>query len=127
MSTTLPPGNYFDNFDPNSLTISGLNSNSLGITVPVFNEDVRSIQGKMFHVSYKLTALSGEMNLPARELQETVKDKLLLDLLYEMKKNNMISFTSKTDLDTGDITYNARIFAVPNDDVQYLRKRFDEK
>jgi len=52
---------------------------------------------------------------------EDIKFKLCQTLAIELYKQNMIEFTKEQRPDTGDTHYRARIFAVPNTEVQLLR------
>lgn len=52
---------------------------------------------------------------------EDIKFKLCQSLAIELYKQNMIEFTKEQRHDTGDTHYRARIFAVPNTEVQLLR------
>ena len=50
-----------------------------------------------------------------------IKIQLIQDLLEKLMKSNCIEFTKQVDPNTMDYTYRARIFAVPNTDIQTIR------
>jgi len=50
-----------------------------------------------------------------------IKIQLIQDLLEKLMKSNCIEFTKQVDPNTMDYIYRARIFAVPNTDVQIIR------
>jgi hypothetical protein len=52
---------------------------------------------------------------------DEIKEKLCQLLVEEMKKSNMIEYTRCMDPYTNETIFRARIFAVPNSDVQLLR------
>lgn len=78
-----------------------------------FNVD--QIKGKMVTVEF---ASEGGPNFVT---DEDVKIQLIKDLLEKLMKSNCIEFTKQVDPNTMDYTYRARIFAVPNTDVQIIR------
>lgn len=52
---------------------------------------------------------------------DSIKIQLIQDLLEKLMKSNCIEFTKQVDPNTMDYIYRARIFAVPNTDVQIIR------
>lgn len=52
-----------------------------------------------------------------------IKLKLCNEIATELYKQKLIEFTREQSHITGDIRYRARIFAVPNTDVQLLREQ----
>jgi hypothetical protein len=52
---------------------------------------------------------------------DSIKIQLIQDLLEKLMKSNCIEFTKQADPNTMDYIYRARIFAVPNTDVQIIR------
>lgn len=78
-----------------------------------FNVD--QIKGKMVTVEF---ASEGGPNFVT---DEDVKIQLIKDLLEKLMKSNCIEFTKQVDPNTMDYTYRARIFAVPNTDIQTIR------
>jgi hypothetical protein len=77
---------------------------------------VRNIQGRPLIVNYTLGELQSH-NLGDDE----IKLRLCNEIAAELYKQKMIEFTKEPRHETGDIHYRARIFAVPNSDVQFLR------
>lgn len=78
-----------------------------------FNVD--QIKGKMVTVEF---ASEGGPNFIT---DEDVKIQLIKDLLEKLMKSSCIEFTKQVDPNTMDYIYRARIFAVPNTDVQIIR------
>jgi hypothetical protein len=78
------------------------------------------ISGKMLTVSRATTA---EMDraLDIVNLERSIKIDLAKDLAFHMMNSGMIEFTRQTDPTTYTVTYRARCFMTPNDQVQILR------
>jgi hypothetical protein len=55
-------------------------------------------------------------------LEIKIKEELVRDIALEMLKSGLIEFTKQNDPTTYTITYRARCFMTPNDQVQILRK-----
>ena len=55
-------------------------------------------------------------------LEIKIKEELAIKLALEMLKSGLIEFTRQSDPTTDTITYRARCFMTPNDQVQILRK-----
>lgn len=88
-------------------------------TVDQYNEikpfTIDQIKGKMVTVEF---ASEGGPNFVT---DEDVKIQLIKDLLEKLMKSSCIEFTKQVDPNTMDYIYRARIFAVPNTDVQIIR------
>ena len=89
-------------------------------TVDQYNEikpfTIDQIKGEMVTVERNASKV-----WPNGVTEDGVKIQLIEDLLDELMKNNCIEFTKQTDPNTMDYIYRARIFAVPNTDVQIIR------
>jgi hypothetical protein len=81
-------------------------------------EIIRHIKGWPVTVDYVLDEITF-MKSGAND--DDIKFKLCQSLAVELFKDGMIEFTKEKKVDTGDIHYRARIFAVPNTEVQFLR------
>ena len=77
---------------------------------------VDQIKGEMVTVE-----LNPSKVWPNGVTEEGVKIQLIKDLLDELMKSNCIEFTKQVDPNTMDYIYRARIFAVPNTDIQTIR------
>jgi len=75
------------------------------------------IKGEMFTVELNTTKLLNGVT------DDGIKIQLVQDILEKLMKSNCIEFTKQVDPNTMDYTYRARIFAVPNTDVQLIRKQ----
>ena len=78
--------------------------------------NVAQIKGKM--VTVELNASQQRHNAAT---DDGIKIQLIQDLLEKLMKSNCIEFTKQVDPNTMDYTYRARIFAVPNTDIQTIR------
>lgn len=107
-------------------TIMSISSHSLPHLTPldIFNGQitnptlVRNIQGRPVIANF----IIDEVGFQSYKLSdEDIKIKLCQELAMELYKQKLIEFTKEPRHETGDIHYRARIFAVPNSDVQLLR------
>ena len=87
-----------------------------------YAEPISTIQGKMLTVSrgMKMEPLTRVLDQPTLEIK--IKEDLVRDIALEMLKSGLIEFTKQNDPTTDTITYRARCFMTPNDQVQILRK-----
>ena len=77
---------------------------------------VAQIKGEMVTVE-----LNGSKLWHSGATDDSIKIQLIQDLLEKLMKSNCIEFTKQVDPNTMDYTYRARIFAVPNTDIQTIR------
>ena len=77
---------------------------------------VAQIKGEMVTVE-----LNGSKLWHNGVTDDGIKIQLIQDLLEKLMKSNCIEFTKQVDPNTMDYTYRARIFAVPNTDIQTIR------
>jgi len=75
------------------------------------------ISGKMLTVK---NTFKDEMRVILSD--DEIKRKMIYELAKEMARSGMIEFTKQNDPTTDTITYRARCFMTPNDQVQILRK-----
>lgn len=80
------------------------------------------IQGKMLTVSSSIVMLPLARALDQSTLEIKIKEEMARELALEMLKSKLIEFTKQNDPTTDTITYRARCFMTPNDQVQILRK-----
>jgi hypothetical protein len=99
-----------------NITVGGLAGGGGG-TYDTYAEPTPTISGKMLTVTNVIKQYDLEI-LPDDE----IKRKMIYELAEEMAKSNMIEFTKQNDPTTDTITYRARCFMTPNDQVQILRK-----
>ena len=100
-----------------NITVGGLAGGGGGnYTWHAYAEPTPTIQGKMLTV--KNTFKDEMRGIPADE----IKRKMIYELAEEMARSGMIEFTKQNDPTTDTITYRARCFMTPNDQVQILRK-----
>jgi hypothetical protein len=95
---------------------STLVKNNIGTIGP--NQRINDIKGEMFIVEQP------ESHFLLRPYQlsgDEIKLELARDLVDKLMKSNYIEFTKQTDPHDMSLTYRARIFAVPNDNIQSLR------
>lgn len=87
-----------------------------------YAEPTPTIQGKMLTVSrgMRMEPLTRVLDQPTLEIK--IKEDLVRDIALEMLKSGLIEFTRQIDPTTDTITYRARCFMTPNDQVQILRK-----
>ena len=81
---------------------------------------IHAIQGKPVLAEYTLGEITVSENLIS---EEEIKLKLCNKIAIEIYSEKLIEFTKEHNHVTGDIRYRARIFAVPNADVQLLREQ----
>lgn len=79
-----------------------------------------TIQGTPVVVNYMVDELSAMQG--ALLTDEQIKQRLCAELIFEMFKLKLIEFTKEQTVH-GSIHYRARIFAVPNTNVQLLREQ----
>ena len=91
-------------------------------TYHAYAEPNHTIQGKMLTVSRSIGMLPLTRALDYSTLEIKIKEELASDIALEMLKSGLIEFTKQNDPTTGTITYRARCFMTPNDQVQTLRK-----
>ena len=100
-----------------NITVGGLAGGGGGnYTWHAYAEPTPTIQGKMLTV--KNTFKDEMRGIPADE----IKRKMIYELAEEMARSGLIEFTKQNDPTTDTITYRARCFMTPNDQVQILRK-----
>jgi len=92
-----------------------------------YAEPTPTIQGKMLTVSRSIGMLPLTRALDYSTLEIKIKEELAIKLALEMLKSGLIEFTRQSDpttdtIWTDTITYRARCFMTPNDQVQTLRK-----
>ena len=91
-------------------------------TYHAYAEPTPTIQGKMLTVSRSMGMEPLTRSLDRSTLENTIKIELASDIALEMLKSGLIEFTKQNDPTTDTITYRARCFMTPNDQVQTLRK-----
>ena len=91
-------------------------------TYHAYAEPNHTIQGKMLTVSRSIEMLPLTRALDYSTLEIKIKEELVRDIALEMLKSGLIEFTKQNDPTTDTITYRARCFMTPNDQVQILRK-----
>jgi hypothetical protein len=91
-------------------------------TYHAYAEPNHTIQGKMLTVSRSMGIEPITRVLDQSTLEIKIKEELVRDIALEMLKSGMIEFTKQNDSTTDTITYRARCFMTPNDQVQTLRK-----
>jgi hypothetical protein len=91
-------------------------------TYHAYAEPNHTIQGKMLTVSRSMGMEPLTRALDYSTLEIKIKEELVRDIALEMLKSGLIEFTKQNDPTTGTITYRARCFMTPNDQVQILRK-----
>jgi len=87
-----------------------------------YAEPTPTIQGKMLTVSRNMGMEPLTRFLDQSTLEIKIKEEMVRDIALEMLKSGMIEFTKQNDPTTDTITYRARCFMTPNDQVQTLRK-----
>ena len=85
------------------------------------------IQGKMIATqktisAHELERLGFNTATMDKQHQMEMKSELIELLVREMFVANCIEFTQQKDLASGCVVYRARVFVVPNGDVQLIRK-----
>lgn len=95
----------------------------------VFNKasEPHMIQGKMLVTQKTISAHELErmgFNTAAivGQHQMKIKSELIQLMVQEMFAADCIEFTHQKDMATNSVTFRARVFVVPNDDVQLIRK-----
>jgi hypothetical protein len=91
-------------------------------TYHAYAEPTPTIQGKMLTVSRSMGMESLTEAIDYSPLENTIKIELATDIALKMLESGMIEFTKQNDPTTDTITYRARCFMTPNDQVQTLRK-----
>ena len=91
-------------------------------TYHAYAEPTPTIQGKMLTVSRSMRMEPLTRALDYSTLEIKIKEDLVRDIALEMLKSGLIEFTKQNDPTTDTITYRARCFMTPNDQVQTLRK-----
>jgi len=91
-------------------------------TYHAYAEPTPTIQGKMLVVSWSMGMEPITCALDQSTLEIKIKEELARDIALEMLKSGLIEFTRQSDPTTDTITYRARCFMTPNDQVQILRK-----
>lgn len=87
-----------------------------------YAEPTPTIQGKMLVASRSIGMLPLTRALDQSTLENAIKQEMASELALEMLKSGLIEFTRQSDPTTDTITYRARCFMTPNDQVQILRK-----
>ena len=87
-----------------------------------YAEPTPTIQGKMLTVSRSMGMEPLTRALDYSTLEIKIKQEMASELALEMLKSGLIEFTKQNDPTTDIITYRARCFMTPNDQVQTLRK-----
>ena len=105
--TSSVPSNYYGNNVVNAGNLTGTITTSTGAL----------IRGKMF-----VAQISSRDNYIQGLSETELKGKMVLQLADELFRSNHIEFTKQIDLTTDSTIIRARIFAVPSEDVQILRK-----
>lgn len=98
-----------------NITVGGLAGGGGG-TYDTYAEPTPTISGKMLTVK---NTFKDEMRVIP---DDEIKRKMIYELAEEMARSGMIEFTKQNDPTTDTITYRARCFMTPNDQVQILRK-----
>jgi len=98
-----------------NITVGGLAGGGGG-TYDTDAEPTPTISGKMLTVK---NTFKDEMRVIP---DDEIKRKMIYELAEEMARSGMIEFTKQNDPTTDTITYRARCFMTPNDQVQILRK-----
>jgi hypothetical protein len=93
-----------------------------GGTYNTYAEPNHTIQGKMLTVSRSIGMLPLTRTLDYYTLEIKIKEELVSDIAHKMLESGLIEFTRQNDPTTDTITYRARCFMTPNDQVQILRK-----
>ena len=105
----------------NGGTITGILSPITSINTLQIND--HTYQGKMVTAQHTISDVDVEMmNMNMGDFKEMIKKELLIKLLDEIVKSNLIEFTSQSDVATGHTHYRARIYATPDSQVRMIRK-----
>ena len=104
-----------------NITVGGLAGGGGG-TYDTYAEPTPTISGKMLTVSRSMGMEPLTRALDYSTLEIKIKEELVRDIALEMLKSGLIEFTKQNDPTTDTITYRARCFMTPNDQVQTLRK-----
>jgi len=85
------------------------------------------IQGKMLVTqkiipSHELERMGFNTAALTAQHQMKIKSELIHLMVQEMFAADCIEFTQQRDMATDSVTFRARVFVVPNDDVQLIRK-----
>ena len=103
-------------------SVDGLAGGGGAYTYHAYAEPTPTIQGKMLTVSRSMGMEPLTRALDYSTLEIKIKEQLASDIALEMLKSGLIEFTRQSDPTTDTITYRARCFMTPNDQVQTLRK-----
>lgn len=111
---------------PYSLSI-GPGPNSITGGIQTVNIHDHTYQGQMVTVQHTISDSDAEMlSMNMGDFKDEVKKQLLKKLMDEIVKNNLIEFTSQTDVAAGQTHYRARIFATPDTQVRLIRKNMKD-
>jgi hypothetical protein len=91
-------------------------------TYHAYAEPNHTIQGKMLTISRSMGMEPLTRALDYSTLENALKIELVSDIAHKMLESGLIEFTKQNDPTTYTITYRARCFMTPNDQVQILRK-----
>lgn len=126
IDTITDPAVYDLTKSPYGLTVTngGITNVSLG---PGLNTtqtlDIDTYQGQMVTVQHTISDMDVEMlKMNMGEFKDEVKKQLLRKLMDEIVKNNLIEFTSQTDVVNNHTHYRARIYATPDAQIRRIRK-----
>jgi hypothetical protein len=105
----------------NNTTISSFGNASMldGSTIVPSTFQSYSIQGKMFVVEKTFASITG-VSL-SQITDDNLKRMLLTELVEELMNSKCIEFTKQHEPHTGNIVVRARMYVVPDDQVQILR------
>ncbi len=102
---------------PLSITNGGIG------TITNINVYDHTYQGKMVTAQHTVSDVDVEMmKMSIGDFKDMIKKELLIKLLDEIVKSNLIEFTSQSDVATGHTHYRARIFATPDSQIRMIRK-----
>lgn len=112
-------------YDPHKVPLTVTNGSILGHTGlnAVTSVDIDTYQGQMVTVQHTISDVDLEMlKMSMGEFKDEVKKQLLRKLMDEIVKNNLIEFTSQTDVANNHTHYRARIYATPDSQIRRIRK-----
>jgi hypothetical protein len=117
--TSMP---VYDLTSPYSIAI-GPGPNSFNGNFQTVSIHDHTYQGQMVTVQHTISEVNDEiLKMNMGEFKNMIKKELLHKLLDEIVKNNLIEFTSQTDVAAGQTHYRARLFATPDSQVRLIRK-----
>jgi len=106
---------------PYSLSI-GPGNNGITSGIQTVSIHDHAYQGQMVTVQHTISDTNAEMlKMNMGEFKDEVKKQLLRKLLDEIVKNNLIEFTSQTDVANSLTHYRARIYATPDTQIRTIR------